>query len=277
MRKVRLLNFVVSFTLVLLTIGAMLVVLGIFNEGLQWDIFGPKLQAFLYGVFGSCMALAGFGVAMTAIIAIQESVRDFKKFVQARTNQEETQDATKRTYVAKMLWVVFLMAVIVGICAAVNHVVLTQRCKVFKRLARVQATNFEKNISANVGTFSSPPTNNVPPDLYDILKTLNNLDFIDQTTLYLPDPIETATLWSYAVQGNSYTNAGGFARFYVAKDFEKAMQKAFTGNSTDLDQINSRKDFVWYALLPGADKRAKAVLRIGGKSRQSFREYSLGE
>ena len=94
--KVRLLSLVVSFTLILLTIGAALVVLGIFNEALKWDIFGPKLEAVLYGVFGSCMALAGFGVAMTIIIAMQESVRDFKKFVQARTNQEETPDAPRR-------------------------------------------------------------------------------------------------------------------------------------------------------------------------------------
>jgi hypothetical protein len=77
--RVRLLNFVVSFTLILLGAGAMLVVLGIFNEGLHWDIFSPRLEAVLYGVFGSCMALAGFGMAMTLIIAIQESVKDFKR------------------------------------------------------------------------------------------------------------------------------------------------------------------------------------------------------
>ena len=63
--KVRLLNLIVSFTLILLTIGATLVVLGIFNQALRWDIFGPRLEALLYGVFGSCMALAGFGVVMT--------------------------------------------------------------------------------------------------------------------------------------------------------------------------------------------------------------------
>src|SRR5438046_1024829 len=100
--KVRLLNFVVSFTLILLTVGAILVVLGIFNEGLKGNIFGPRLQAVLYGVFGSCMALAAFGVAMTVIIAIQESVKDFKRFVQSRTNQEEIRDATKPAYLVRM-------------------------------------------------------------------------------------------------------------------------------------------------------------------------------
>ena len=59
--KVRLMSLVVSFTLILLAIGATLVVLGLFNEALHWDIFGPRLEAFLYGLFGSCMALAAFG------------------------------------------------------------------------------------------------------------------------------------------------------------------------------------------------------------------------
>ncbi len=36
-----------SVTLILLAIGAVLVVLGIFNEALNWDIFGPRLEAFL--------------------------------------------------------------------------------------------------------------------------------------------------------------------------------------------------------------------------------------
>ncbi len=275
--KVRLLNFVVSFTLILLTVSAMLVVLGIFNEWLRWDIFGPKLEAFLYGIFGSCMALAGFGVAMTVIIAIQEAVKDFKRFVQARTSQEEIGDAAKHVYVARMFYVVCVMALLVGFCAATNHLVLTQRGKVFKRLAGEQVAIFQDKIVANIGMFSAPPTNNVPRDLYDLLNALDNLDFVDRTTIYVPDSVETSTLWCFTIQGNSYTNVVGFTRFYVAKDFEKAMQKALNGNTTDLGQINSRNDFVWYALLSDANKRPRAVLGIIGNSRQSFRDYSLGD
>jgi hypothetical protein len=275
--KVRLLNFVVSFTLILLTVSAILVVLGIFNEWLRWDIFGPKLEAFFYGVFGSCMALAGFGVAMTVIIAVQEAVKDFKRFVQVRTNQEEVRDAARHAYLMRMLCVVLVMALLVGICAAVNQVVLTRRCKVFKRLTGEQVTNFQNRIVANVGLLSTPPTNNVSHDFYDLLKTMDNLDFIDRTTVYVPDAMETSVLWSFAICGNSYTNAGGFGRLYVAKDFEKAIQKAFKGNATDLEQINSRNEFVWYALLSDADKQPRAVLKIVGNSRQSFRDYSLGD
>ena len=275
--KVRLLSLVVSFTLILLTVGAILVVLGIFNEALHWDIFGPKLEALLYGVFGSCMALAGFGVAMTVIMALQESVRDFKKFVQARTNQEDAPDAPKRTYAGRMLVVVAVMAFLVGLCALINHMVLTQRCKVFKRLASEHVANFQQRIVGIVETFPAPPQSDVPRDLYDVVKTLDNLDFITRTTLYIPDPAEASVLWGFTAWRDVYTNADGFARFYVAKDFEKAARKAVDGKVSDLDQINARNEFIWYRPLADADGKAKAVVRVDGNSRQSFREYRLGQ
>ena len=274
--KVRLLSLVVSFTLILLTIGAALVVLGIFNEALKWDIFGPKLEAVLYGVFGSCMALAGFGVAMTIIIAMQESVRDFKKFVQARTNQEETPDAPRRTYAMRMVAVVAVMAILVALCALINHIVLRQRCNVFKRLAGEQVGNFQNKIMGVVETFPAPPRHHVPRDLYDVVKTIDNLEFVTRTTLYIPDPTEAAAMWGYTAW-RDYTNADGFARFYVAKDFEKAMRKAADGNPADLDQINTRNEFIWYRPLTNAAGNPKAIVRIDGNSRQSFREYSLGK
>ena len=274
--KVRLLNLIVAFTLILLTIGAMLVVLGIFNQALNWDIFGPRLEALLYGIFGSCMALAGFGVVMTAIIAVQEAVKDFKKFVQARTQQEEIPDAPRQTYAARMGAVVLIMVVLVGICAITNHVVLTQRCSVFKRLGAEQMTNFGQKINANVETFAAPPQRDVPRDLYDVIKTIDQLDFVSRTTLYVPDPTEHTALWGFTAWRDVYTNTDGFARFYVAKDFEKAMRKALDGNQTDLEQINARNEFIWYSLLLGRDSKPKAVVRIDGNSSQSFREYRFG-
>jgi hypothetical protein len=274
--KVRLLSLVVSFTLILLTIGAALVVLGIFNEALKWDIFGPKLEAILYGVFGSCMALAGFGVAMTIIIAMQESVRDFKKFVQARTNQEETPDAPRRTYAMRMLAVVAVMAILVALCALINHVVLAQRCHVFKRLAGEQTGNFQNKLAEIVATFSAPPRHHVSRDLYDVVKAIDGLEFVTRATLYIPDPTEAAAMWGYTAW-REYSNADGFARFYVAKDFEKAMRNAVDGNPADLDRINARNEFIWYRLLTNAAGKPKAVVRIDGNSHQSFREYSLGK
>lgn len=275
--KVRLMSLVVSFTLILLAIGATLVVLGLFNEALHWDIFGPRLEAFLYGLFGSCMALAAFGTAMTVIIALQESVRDFKQFVRARTNQEVVPDAPKRTYAARMAAVVALLALLVALCAGINHVVLTKRCQTFKRLAEEQVGNFQAKIAEIVGALPAPPQNNVPRDLYDVLRTVDNLEFVQTATLYVPDSSEAAAMWGYTAWRNVYSNEDGFARFYVAKDFEKAMRQALDGKPADLDRINARNEFIWYKPLAGSDGRPNAVIRIDGDSRHSFREYRLGQ
>lgn len=275
--KIRLMSLVVSFTLILLTIGAMLVVLGIFNAALNWDIFGPRLEAFLYGVFGSCMSLAAFGVAMTVILALQESVRDFKRLVQTRTNQAETVEAPRRAYAARMLYVVLAMALLVALCNGINHVVLAKRCAVFKRLAAEQVGNFQARIAGIVGAFAAPPQDNVPRDLYDVIRTVDDLEFVVTATLYLPDPAEATAMWGYTAWRSAYSNCDGFARFYVAKDFEKAMRQAVDGEAAALDVINARNEFSWYQPLAGADGRPLAVLRIDGNSRFSFRDYRLGK
>ncbi len=274
--KVRLMSLVVSFTLILLAIGAMLVVLGIFNEALNWDIFGPRLEALLYGVFGSCMALAAFGTAMTVILALQESVRDFKRFVQSRTNQADVPDAPKRTYAARMTYVVLAMAVLVALCNGINHLVLSKRCQVFKRLAQEQVANFQARIVALVSAFPAPPHDNVPRDLYDVIRTVDDLEFVQTATLYLPDPSEATAMWGYTAWRNAYSNCDGFARFYVAKDFEKAMRQAVDGDAAALAPINDRNEFIWYQPLAGADGHPQAILRIDGNPRHSFREYGPG-
>jgi hypothetical protein len=213
---------------------------------------------------------------MTVIIALQESVRDFKRFVQARTHQEDAADAPRRTYAVRMMAVVFAMALLVSICALLNRVELRQRCTVFKRLAAEQVGNFEGKIVGVVGKFPAPPQKDVPRDLYDVVKAVDNLDFVTTATVYLSDPNEATAMWGFTAWRDSYSNEDGFARFYVAKDFEKAMRKAMDGNPSDLEKINARNEFTWYRLLPGADGSPKAVVRIDGDSHQSFREYRLG-
>jgi hypothetical protein len=152
-----------------------------------------------------------------------------------------------------------------------------QRCDVFKRLAAEQAGYFKDRITGIVETFDSPPGSDVPRDLYDVVKTLDGLEFITTTTLYIPDPTERAVLWGFTAWRESYTNCDGFARFYVVKDFEKAMRKAVDGTPADLDRINALDRFTWYTLLSGSNGQARAVLRIDGDSRHSFRDYRLGQ
>jgi hypothetical protein len=66
------LQIIVQGTLILLFAGSFLILLGIFNGILGWDIFGPKVEQALYAVFWSCVALACSGIAVTAVLGIRE-------------------------------------------------------------------------------------------------------------------------------------------------------------------------------------------------------------
>ena len=169
------------------------------------------------------------------------------------------------------------MALLVALCHGINHVVLAKRCGVFKRLAAEQVGNFQARIAGIVGAFAAPPQDNVPRDLYDVIRTVDDLEFVVTATLYLPDPAEATAMWGYTAWRNAYSNCDGFARFYVAKDFEKAMRRAVDGKAAALDGINARNEFSWYQPLTGADGRPLAVLRIDGNPRYSFRDYRLGK
>ncbi len=73
-KRIKLLSLTVAITISLLLIGAVLVVLGIFNSFLNWDIAGPQLEKILYGIFSTSLALGAFGVAITIVLGIQEIV-----------------------------------------------------------------------------------------------------------------------------------------------------------------------------------------------------------
>ena len=59
--QMKLLSLTVRATVILLMVGAVLVVLGIFDDFLEWDIFSPELEKLLMGVFGASVALGAFG------------------------------------------------------------------------------------------------------------------------------------------------------------------------------------------------------------------------
>src|SRR5262249_32603250 len=80
--RIRLLSLVVTATVLLLAGSAVLAVLGIFNGSLHWDIFSPEVEKVLYGLFGSCVALAAFGVATSFVLGIQEVVLAFRRLAE---------------------------------------------------------------------------------------------------------------------------------------------------------------------------------------------------
>jgi hypothetical protein len=283
-QRVRLLSLTVGATISLLTIAGVLIVVGIFNESLNWDIFGPKMEAALYGVFGSSIALACIGVAMTIVLGTQEIVKAFRALQQQRTEaaSERTKEAPRKTYVLYMGYAVILLALLVASLAFVNHTVLKHRSNVFKRLAGEQMAHFQPKLVGLLKPLvllpvAEPPRNHVSRDLYDLMKTFDDLSFVQETTLYLPDHQDTSAMWAYNAckqyNCSKYEKENGFDRFFVAKDFEKAMAAGLVGDNEGLEKLNNKTGFIWYYLVKGEKNKPIAILRIKGNSRANFREY----
>jgi len=94
-------------------------------------------------------------------------------------------------------------------------------------------------------------------------------------TVYVPDPDDDETIWSYTAWG-AYDRKAGFSRLFVAKEFEVAIQPAFQGQPQFLNQLNKRTGFVWYYVIKDERGKAIGVLRIKGNKRENFRDYKLG-
>lgn len=276
-RRIRMLTLVVHATALLLALAAALVVVGIFNEALDWDLFGPKLEAILTGVFGGSIALASAGVALTVVLGIQEIVRAFRALPKAPGADEAdaAPEATRWGYARAMAWILVGFAVLIGALALANGRVLAHRTATFKRIAAEQVGNFEPKLAARVAALGAPPRSAVDKELYDLIRTLDGLTFVERSTLYVPDPEDPAALWGYTAW-RDYKTEDGFARFFVAKDFEKALAAALRGDGAGLDRLNAEKNFTAYRTLRGADGKPVGVLRIDGNPRENFREYRLG-
>lgn len=275
--RIRLLSLVVGNTVTLLALAAALVVIGIFNASLGWDIFGPKAEAVLYGVFGSCIALAVIGVAMTVVLGVQEIVRSFKvlETQKALAGQTPTSEATSKTYARIALGLVLALTAAIASLAITNHRVQAHRSEVYKRLANEQMQHFEPQLTRLLASITAPPRNNVPPDLHDLMQTLAGLSFMSKATIYVPDSQDKSAMWGYTAW-RGYDKRDGFARFFVAKDFEKAMRKALDGDNADLDAINRKVGFEFYHVVRDAHGAPAAILRLDGNNRENFRDYALG-
>jgi hypothetical protein len=274
--RIRMLTLAVKATVGLLVAAAVLIVLGIFNGALDWDLFGPKLQALLYGVFAACVALAAVGVGLTVVLGIQEIVRAFQSVQQHfERDREQIPEAPRSAYRDVLLFIGLGLAVTIFALAGVNHLVQQHRSKVFRRLAAEQMEHFGAKVGALVRPLAAPPRDHVPFEIYDLVKTLDGLTFVERTTLYLPDPKDESAMWGYTTW-REYRTEDGFARFFVAKDFEKAMQSALKGAGAELEKLNGQTGFTWYYIVRSDDGKPVAVVRIDGNPRESFREYPMG-
>lgn len=269
--KIRSLTLAVRTTVALLSVAAVLLVLGIFNAALQWDLFSPRVEAVLYGLFGSCLALAGIGVAMTFVIGVQEVVAAFRRL---QVSAEPVAEASRGAYAKVILSSLIGLLALVTLCGTLNALVLRHRQQVFEQVAREQLEIFGPRLAGLVGELGGPPRARVPEALYQIIRSLDNLSFIQRSTVYLPDPDEPSALWGYTAW-REYRTEDGFARFYAAKEFEKGMAASFTGSTKDLERLNHARDFTVFYPLHNEIQQLIGILRIDGNPRENFREYSL--
>jgi hypothetical protein len=273
--RIRSIKVVSGFTVFLLSLAAILVTVGIFDEWLGWDIFSKEFERFLYGVFFSAITLGAFGGAICMVLGIRDSVRAMNRIAARLDRQSQVPDAARRFYVFATLYFVSGLVVLIGLLAFVDQRIQLHRSRVFKRLAAEQINRQDTVLLNELRQLPAPPTDHVPRPIYDVIHTLDNLPFARRTTLYLPDPTDTNAMWGYTAW-RDYKAEDGFARFYVARPFEEAMQQACLGQTNALHRINEKPaSFTWYQMLHAPSGPALGILRIDANTSENFREYDL--
>lgn len=275
-RRVKLLSLTVAITVFLLMLGSILVVLGIFDELLKWDIFSPKVEAVLRGIFWTSLALSTFGVAMTIVLGIQEIVTSISAFGRDRGFIEENAvpEAKKPTYALYLIGIIGTLAVLISSLSLLNYRVQVHRSKVFKKIASEQLQKLQARFTQQLVQLQVPPKTNIPTNLNDLIQTVQKLSFVSQMTIYLPDSQDNTAIWSYQSFGD-YNSKKGFDRLFVAKEYEKAIQEAFQGKPELLKVINDRTGFKWYYEVKNPQNQTIAVLRIDGNPDENFRDYQI--
>lgn len=272
--QIKLLSLTVRATVVLLTVGAFLVVLGIFDDFLGWDIFSPEVERLLYGLFASSVALGGFGAAICVVLGIQEVVRAFRKLVERSEPETAPAEATRRTYTVALAAVLVLLIVTVSALGAVNRRVEADRLKVFKLIARDQMAQLGPHLSAEVARIPVPCETCGTPGLHQFFRTLDGLSFARSATLYLADPADETVLWRYPGECGTCDDKGpGFERFFIARDDDRAIKLALQGDTAWIDQKNGGPGFIWHQVIRDGQGKSRAVLQIWGNENESFRDY----
>jgi hypothetical protein len=273
--QIKLLSFTVWLTVWLLAIGAILVILGIFNQQLSWDIFSPQVETVLYGVFFSCLILSAFGVAITFVLGIKRIVEAVES-LQYRGQIDRSlvaPRAQRLTYVGYMMGLLVSFSALVGVLELADYRIQTHRSQVFKQIAAEQTQKFNSRIIPPLSQVNASTTNIVPRPLPELLSALGSLSFVQNITLYVANPQDESTLWRHT---NYQVNSNGepiFDRFLAAKEFEEAIAQALEGDPGALQALNQRRDFTWYQLIEEGD-RPLAVLKIDGNPMENFREYT---
>jgi hypothetical protein len=268
--RIKLLSLSVATTVVLLALGAGLVVLGIFNEYLSWDIFSPPVKKVLWGIFSASVALGAFGAAISAVLGIQEVAKALRRMGAASTGPEP--EAPRRHYLAWMGVLLVITALTVISVDQVNRHVQRQRIAVFKRMVHAQMNQFAPLLAREVDKIAAPCTTCVSDRLSELMRSLHDLPFNQSVVLVMADPQESAALWRD--DANVSPDAGPrFERFFIATDVDRAMKLALSGDTAWVHQMNAGPAFNWIQVLRDSQGKPRATLRILGNPTESYRDF----
>jgi len=277
--RIKLLSLTVGATVVLLAIGAILVVLGTFNEYLHWDIFSPEVEKFLYGIFFSCLSLGAFGVAISTVLGIQEVVQALRRMIEAASPgaTEPVKPAPRRSYAAVLAALLVLLVGTILVFNAVNHRVEAKRLQVFKLVVRDQMLQLGPHLEGETAKIPAPCPTCATPSLPELMKTLGGLSFCQWAVLYMADPADKAVLWRYPAGGRTASydadKPAQFERLFVASDVDRAIAQALAGDTAWIDQMNGAPDFNWTQVIRDGQGKTRAVLKIYGNPNESYRDY----
>lgn len=275
--QVKMLSLTVWITIGLLLTGALLVVLGIFNQQLKWDIFSPQLESILYGIFFSCITLGLFGIAITFVLGIKQIVEAVESL--RRKSIEPTFIPVKRRRLAYAGYMMGLFTAFAGLIFALERVdqqIQVRRSQVFKQIAAIQVERFGDRLTRPLVQQPITTLNTVPSALPTLMATLNDLSSFENTVLYVADPQDDTALWSYEVYQTDSKGKPIFRRFLIAKDEEIAIQMALQGNLSALEDRNQETNFTWYYPIMTDRNRPLAILKVVGNPGENFRDLNPG-
>jgi hypothetical protein len=275
--RVKLLSLTVWITVWLLAIAATLVVLGVFNQQLRWDLFSPQAESILYGVFFSAVILSIFGVAIAFVLGLKRIV-DAVEALERKGKLDGAIDLPapgRLTYVGYTLGLFTAFAALISGLGFVDHQVQVHRSQVFRRIAGTQMQKLGKKFAVPLSEVGKAPltTKTTPPPLVEVMKALKELPFVQEATLYVADTSDRTTLWRYRDYFLDAKTQHRFERLIVLKTFEEAIQNALNGNPKALESLNQQTNLEYFHTIQGNQGKPIAVLKINGNPQENFRDY----
>ena len=172
--RFKLLSLTVGATVVLLAASSLLVVLGIFDDHLGWDLFSPEAEKVLYGLFFTCLALGGFGAAISIVLGVQEVVKSLRRMIEAARPgaAEPVREVSRRGYFAVVAAFLIVLAATVGAFNAANGRVEAKRLATFKLIVRDEMRQLGPHLDGEIAKIPAPCATCGTPTLWELHRTL---------------------------------------------------------------------------------------------------------